>query len=855
MRLTLSAITLSALSLVSGVFAAYPNPVKARTCEEFNLTNAPFSPGIAIRTSTDRTNWSYAGTVWAAGQATWTDKYTKTSNGNLWAPDCTYKNGQFYLYYSASSFGSRNSAIFFAKSSTGLPGSWSNQGLVISTTDSNDYNAIDPNLIIVSCPTRLTSSVPNSVQLGSSTGKPSSSTIYSIAKRTAGGGAVEAPIIVKNGSYYYLFTSWDKCCSSTSSTYNIRVGRSTSITGPYVDKSGVALTSGGVELNYSTLQVLKSLLRTAPLLGPADNTFTKTRMPGFSTTVRLVSGYSLIVRANAKCSQIITRAPDHCSESTCSISRAAGRKRADLGRRCDLMGSDHPFPRGYIIPLVHSQPSPESQKPPATGSASLSLLCLFRPLLVLPWVSSTLFRWVHIQMHGGLQSAHGVECMQAGVLTGDNVRKLFEYAREHNGLRPIRCTTGCGSDIKAPIILQASQGGSAYFAGKGLSNTNQEASIIGAIAAAHHIRTVAKAYGVPVVLHTDHCAHKLLPWFDGMLDADEAYFKEHGEPLFSSHMLDLSEEPKEENIATCVKYFTRMAKMNQWLEMEIGITGGEEDGVDNTGVDNAALYTQPEDIYDVYKALSDISPNFSIAAAFGNVHGVYKPGNVVLRPEILAKHQAYTAEKVGGSNKKPLFLVFHGGSGSTKEEIKTAVESGVVKMNVDTAWPLLTQWLVRTFSKPRKVTSKHRSATPRVQTSPTRRCASNAMGQVMKLTTLQVYDPRVWVREGEKTLSARVKEACKDLGNVSECITFISPRVFPTTEVKSSIKLWNFIEHDLSAICPNMYASLTTPRIARDAVTPRALVRDRACKPGWRRVVVYFLQLHPRSRFSYFSPF
>ncbi|CAE6531155.1 unnamed protein product, partial [Rhizoctonia solani] len=233
-----------------------------------------------------------------------------------------------------------------------------------------------------------------------------------------------------------------------------------------------------------------------------------------------------------------------------------------------------------------------------------------------------------------------LDIVPAGVLTGDNVRKLFEYARENNFaipavlikqyrillhlLLPTRFLRPPGGDIKAPIIIQASQGGSAYFAGKGLSNSNQEASIIGAIAAAHHVRTVAKAYGVPVVLHTDHCAHKLLPWFDGMLDADEAYFKEHGEPLFSSHMLDLSEEPKDKNIETCVKYFTRMAKMKQWLEMEIGITGGEEDGVDNTGVDNAALYTQPEDIYDVYKALSAISPNFSIAAAFGNVHGVYK---------------------------------------------------------------------------------------------------------------------------------------------------------------------------------------------------------------------------------------
>lgn len=209
-------------------------------------------------------------------------------------------------------------------------------------------------------------------------------------------------------------------------------------------------------------------------------------------------------------------------------------------------------------------------------------------------------------------------------------------------------------DIKSPIIIQASQGGSAYFAGKGLANGNQEASITGAIAAAHHVRAVAKAYGVPVVLHSDHCAKKLLPWFDGMLEADEAYFKEHQVPLFSSHMLDLSEEHDEENIATCVKYFERMAKMNQWLEMEIGITGGEEDGVDNTGVDNSKLYTQPEQIYQVYAALSKISPNFSIAAAFGNVHGVYKPGNVKLRPDILGKHQEYVYGKVGGENKKPL---------------------------------------------------------------------------------------------------------------------------------------------------------------------------------------------------------
>lgn len=256
--------------------------------------------------------------------------------------------------------------------------------------------------------------------------------------------------------------------------------------------------------------------------------------------------------------------------------------------------------------------------------------------------------------------------------------------------------------------MQVSQSGSAYFAGKGLKNDDFSASIAGSVAAAHHIRSVAKLYGVPVVLHSDHCAKKLLPWFDGMLAADEAYHKEHGVALFSSHMLDLSEESKEENIKICVEYFTKMAPLGLWLEMEIGVTGGEEDGVDNTGVDNALLYTQPPDIYDVYTALSKIGRNFSIAAAFGNVHGVYKPGNVRLQPEILANHQAYaveqdkkaitqtggeqkikTLEKIGGGfDDRPLYLVFHGGSGSTKEEIKTAVQAGVVKMNVDTD----TQW-------------------------------------------------------------------------------------------------------------------------------------------------------------------
>jgi len=352
-----------------------------------------------------------------------------------------------------------------------------------------------------------------------------------------------------------------------------------------------------------------------------------------------------------------------------------------------------------------------------------------------------------------------LDIVPTGVLTGDNVRKLFEYAKENEFAIPAINVTSSSTanavleaarDIKSPIILQVSQGGSAYFAGKGLANDKQQASITGAISAAHHIRTVAKAYGVPVVLHSDHCAHKLLPWFDGMLEANEAYFKQHQEPLFSSHMLDLSEESKEENIATCVKYFKRMAPLGIWLEMEIGITGGEEDGVDNTGVDNSKLYTQPEDIWDVYSALSAVGPNFSIAAAFGNVHGVYKPGNVKLHPELLGKHQKHVSSKLSITNPKPLFLVFHGGSGSTKEEIKTAVQNGVVKMNVDTDTQFAYLVGIRDFVLNKKEYLLTQVGNPDGEDKPNKK----------------FYDPRVWVREGEKTLTARVKEACTDLGNV-----------------------------------------------------------------------------------------
>jgi fructose-bisphosphate aldolase class II len=350
---------------------------------------------------------------------------------------------------------------------------------------------------------------------------------------------------------------------------------------------------------------------------------------------------------------------------------------------------------------------------------------------------------------------------KSGVIVGDDVLNLFKYAQEHKFAIPAINVTSSSTvvasleaarDAKAPIILQVSQGGAAYFAGKGVSNEGQKASIAGAIAAAHYIRAISPAYGIPVVLHTDHCAKKLLPWLDGMLDEDEKYFAKHGEPLFSSHMIDLSEESKEENIAITKKYAQRAAPLKQWLEMEIGITGGEEDGVDNTEVDNSALYTQPEDIYEVYSALSSVYPYFSIAAAFGNVHGVYKPGNVKLHPELLAKHQAYTKEKIGSSSDKPLFLVFHGGSGSTKEEFTTAIGSGVVKVNLDTDLQYAYLTGIRDYVLKKKDYLLAQVGNPDGEDKPNKK----------------YFDPRVWVREGEKTMSARVKEGLTDFNTANQ---------------------------------------------------------------------------------------
>lgn len=347
-----------------------------------------------------------------------------------------------------------------------------------------------------------------------------------------------------------------------------------------------------------------------------------------------------------------------------------------------------------------------------------------------------------------------------GVVTGDNLLKLFEYCRKNNVALPaFNCTSSstinavleAAREIKSPVIIQFSNGGAAFYAGKGIDNKEQKGAVLGAIAGAHHVRLMAKHYGVPVVLHSDHCAKKLLPWFDGMLDADEEYFKKFGEPLFSSHMLDLSEEFDEENISTCAKYFERMHKIKLWLEMEIGITGGEEDGVDNTNVKADALYTKPEQVWNVYKTLSAIGPMFSIAAAFGNVHGVYKAGNVVLSPHLLAGHQKFIKEQIKSENDKPAFLVMHGGSGSTAKEIQEAVSNGVIKMNIDTD----TQWAywdgLKEYYKANEGYLQGQVGNPEGADKPNKK----------------KYDPRVWIRASESSMIKRAHESFKCLNAVN----------------------------------------------------------------------------------------
>ncbi|UPQ74553.1 class II fructose-bisphosphate aldolase [Chryseobacterium nepalense] len=347
----------------------------------------------------------------------------------------------------------------------------------------------------------------------------------------------------------------------------------------------------------------------------------------------------------------------------------------------------------------------------------------------------------------------------AGVATGQLVTDIFQHAKENKFALPavnvigssnVNAVMETAAKLNSPVIIQFSNGGAAYNAGKGLSNDGQKAAVLGAIAGAKHIHTLAEAYGATVILHTDHCAKKLLPWIDGLMDANEEFYKQTGKSLYSSHMLDLSEESLEENLETSAKYFERMAKMQMTLEVEIGVTGGEEDGVDNSDVDNSKLYTQPEDVAYTYEKLKAISENFTIAAAFGNVHGVYKPGNVVLTPKILDNSQKYVQEKFGTAE-KPINFVFHGGSGSTLEEIREAIDYGVIKMNIDTDLQFAYTEGIRDYMVNNIDYLKAQIGNPEGEEKPNKK----------------FYDPRVWVRKGEETFAKRLVQAFEDLNNVN----------------------------------------------------------------------------------------
>ncbi|MBL0015178.1 MAG: class II fructose-bisphosphate aldolase [Bacteroidetes bacterium] len=346
----------------------------------------------------------------------------------------------------------------------------------------------------------------------------------------------------------------------------------------------------------------------------------------------------------------------------------------------------------------------------------------------------------------------------AQVLNSIEAQQLFTVAKAHQFALPAVNVVSNGSvnsameaarDVNAPVILQYSNGGALFYAGKSLNNANERAAIIGGISGAEHVHHIADLYGVDVILHTDHAARKLLPWIDGLLDAGEKHYKANGRPFFTSHMLDLSEESVHENIETCKRYLERMHKLDMILEIELGVTGGEEDGVDNTDIDNAKLYTQPEEVAYAYRELSSISPNFTIAAAFGNVHGVYKPGNVQLTPKILKNSQDHIQQQFGtGTN--PVNFVFHGGSGSTRAEIREAIGYGVIKMNIDTD----TQWSfwegVLKYYKAKEAYLQGQLGNPEGPDAPNKK----------------FYDPRVWLREGEKSMAKRMALAFEDLNAV-----------------------------------------------------------------------------------------
>jgi len=349
-----------------------------------------------------------------------------------------------------------------------------------------------------------------------------------------------------------------------------------------------------------------------------------------------------------------------------------------------------------------------------------------------------------------------LDVVDAGVVTGNDLQELFKVAKDEGFALPavnvvstssVNAVLESAKKVNSPVIVQFSNGGAAYYAGKGLPSS--EAAVLGCISGAQHVHTVAKAYGIPVVLHTDHAARKLLPWIDALLDASEAHYKTHGVPLFSSHMIDLSEEPIEENIATCKTYLERMSKMGMTLEIELGVTGGEEDGVDNTDIDNSLLYTQPEEVAYAYEELMKVSPNFTIAASFGNVHGVYKPGNVSLTPKILENSQKFIEEKYNTST-KPVDFVFHGGSGSELSDIREAISYGAIKMNIDTD----TQWAfwegVKEYVAKNKDYLQGQIGNPEGEDKPNK----------------SYYDPRKWIRAAEESMVTRLEKAFDDLNCV-----------------------------------------------------------------------------------------
>lgn len=343
-----------------------------------------------------------------------------------------------------------------------------------------------------------------------------------------------------------------------------------------------------------------------------------------------------------------------------------------------------------------------------------------------------------------------------GVLYGDAVQELFAVAKKHKfalpavnviGTNSINAVMETAKEVNSPVIIQLSNGGAQFYAGKSLSNSNMQASILGAVSAAQHVHLLAEHYGVAVILHTDHAARNLLPWVDGLLDYGEKYFQQHAKPLFSSHMLDLSEEAVEENVQTCSTYLQRMNAMGMTIEIELGVTGGEEDGVDNTGIDSSKLYTQPEEVAHAYEELKKVSHRFTIAAAFGNVHGVYKPGNIKLEPIILKNSQEYIRERFSIKEEKPVDFVFHGGSGSSPEEIEEAISYGAVKMNIDTD----IQWAF--WNGVRGYYNDHED---------------NLQSQIGSskdpdVPNKKFYDPRVWLRSAEESVKTRLKQAFDEL--------------------------------------------------------------------------------------------